>query len=264
MKKIYCFRSRFNSFMFISRTFSDKKYYFCEESAFEFSIFTTYLFAFFHGQCFLYSYSSRIPVSVFMLTIILPRKKKKKRVERKKMASDSFMLVSWTFSDEKVIIISTRKILLNFQFSPIWKFAPIAFTLTPCILVFSHRMEKYIAVILCEEKVQLVIPCGWYGNLDCNDYNRGIYKCVKRRVFYSPFGSSPISSCLYCGDSTPMLMRVLTCISFGHVTQKRNALSTWKNAEHCIRPCTTTNACVRIFRTHAQMPNWYKTFSQPW
>lgn len=49
-------------------------------------------------------------------------------------------------------------------------------------------MEKYIAVIMCEVKVQLVIPQKWYGTLDCNGYNRGINKSVKRSIFFSPFG----------------------------------------------------------------------------
>lgn len=50
-------------------------------------------------------------------------------------------------------------------------------------------MEKYIAVIMCDmSKIQLIIPEKWYGTLDCNGYNRGINKAVKRRIFFSPFG----------------------------------------------------------------------------
>lgn len=49
-------------------------------------------------------------------------------------------------------------------------------------------MEKYIAVIICDIKIQLIVPEKWYGTLDCNGYNRGINKSVKRTVFFSPFG----------------------------------------------------------------------------
>lgn len=49
-------------------------------------------------------------------------------------------------------------------------------------------MEKYVAVMMCEDEIQLVIPLKWYGELDCNGYNVGINKNVKRRIFYSPFG----------------------------------------------------------------------------
>lgn len=49
-------------------------------------------------------------------------------------------------------------------------------------------MDKYIAVIVCDDKIQLVIPVKWYGVLDCNGYNRGINRSVKRRIFFSPFG----------------------------------------------------------------------------
>lgn len=64
-------------------------------------------------------------------------------------------------------------------------------------------MEKYIAVIIWDVKIQLIIPEKWYGGgLDCNGYNRGINRCVKRRIFYSPFGDDvepdfelPIRAC---------------------------------------------------------------------
>lgn len=49
-------------------------------------------------------------------------------------------------------------------------------------------MEKYVAVILCGAKTRLAIPCKWYGQLDCQGYNRDINKNVKRRIFFSPFG----------------------------------------------------------------------------
>lgn len=49
-------------------------------------------------------------------------------------------------------------------------------------------MERYVAVIMCNIKIQLIIPQKWYGVLDTNGYNRGINKVLKRRVFFSPFG----------------------------------------------------------------------------
>lgn len=49
-------------------------------------------------------------------------------------------------------------------------------------------MERYVAVIMCNFKIQLIIPQKWYGVLDTNGYNRGINKVVKRRIFFSPFG----------------------------------------------------------------------------
>lgn len=48
-------------------------------------------------------------------------------------------------------------------------------------------MEKYVAVMMSGDEIQLVIPQKWYGVLDCNGYNRGINKNVKRVIFYSPF-----------------------------------------------------------------------------
>lgn len=49
-------------------------------------------------------------------------------------------------------------------------------------------MEKYVAVIMRDVRIQLAIPVRWYGTLDSNGYNRGINKNVTRRIFFSPFG----------------------------------------------------------------------------
>lgn len=49
-------------------------------------------------------------------------------------------------------------------------------------------MSKFVAVILCNAKIQLVIPETWYGGLDCEGYNRGINRNVRRTIFFSPFG----------------------------------------------------------------------------
>lgn len=49
-------------------------------------------------------------------------------------------------------------------------------------------MSVYIAVVLSEDRIQVAIPIKWYGRLDCNGYNKGINKHLKRRVFFSPFG----------------------------------------------------------------------------
>lgn len=51
-------------------------------------------------------------------------------------------------------------------------------------------MVKFVAVILCSDEVQLVIPENWFSpeGLDCNGYNEGVNRNKKRRIFYSPFG----------------------------------------------------------------------------
>lgn len=45
-----------------------------------------------------------------------------------------------------------------------------------------------MCVYIAEDRIQVAIPIKWYGRLDCNGYNKGINKHVKRRVFFSPFG----------------------------------------------------------------------------
>lgn len=57
-------------------------------------------------------------------------------------------------------------------------------------LKVHFKMDKYIAVMMSKDKIQLCIPQKWYGAFDCNGYNHGINRNVKRRIFYSPFGDN--------------------------------------------------------------------------
>lgn len=110
-------------------------------------------------------------------------------------------------------------------------------------------MEKFIAVIMCDEKIQLVIPVKWYGILDCNGYNRGINRSVKRRIFFSPFGDDvepdfdlPISrlfrhnaNACYEVYFLQLCYTKTECLQF--VTNRR---VTW--------PFTTRDACVSTYQ----------------
>lgn len=54
----------------------------------------------------------------------------------------------------------------------------------------KSKMTKFVAVMLCDDYLQMVIPENWFSpqGLDCNGYNESINRNIRRRIFYSPFG----------------------------------------------------------------------------